>query len=495
MFFHSAHGTILPYKAVKGKLMYYRLKEPWAFRGWKKLPFAIQAQYGKDKHKRPHFLQKEQFIELLYCNGVEDVNPEEFSEVGRQILQELLANDILEKSETPLPPLEKWQRYVVFPSRYLESVHWSITGKCNFNCRHCLVSAPNAHHPQLPLGDCLHIVEEIARCGIRHVDVTGGEPLVRKDFEEIVRALSDHDIDIGVLFTNASLLDAGVLDMLEKNGQHPSFQLSFDGLGHHDWLRGVKGAEKQADAAFRLLKERGYEVSVAMCIHRENRDSLRATVHYLADLNVVSLRLNAPQELGLWKQYSKEYALTEDEVWDIYRAYIPRYFEDGMPVDIELDGYFSGKKGATGYQVPYVHHADPNGDFSKYPYCESIRYNAYISPEGLLAPCMGFSDTALKDKFPSVLAEHLGDLSLDSFYHDLVETKVSDLMDRNPGCASCEYLPKCCGGCMLEGITDDGDFLVPDPRCCYFHLHIGEAAVRATADSAIEKYCKEKQHD
>lgn len=102
---------------------------------------------------------------------------------------------------------------------------------------------------------------------------------------------------------------------------------------------------------------------------------------------------------------------------------------------------------------------------------------------------MGFSDTALKDKFPSVLKEHLGDLSLNGYYHDLVETRVSDLLEKNPGCAFCEFLPRCCGGCMIEGITDDGDFLVPDARCCYFHKHIGESAVRAVADAAIEKYC------
>ena len=45
----------------------------------------------------------------------------------------------------------------------MRSVHWSITGKCNFQCRHCLVSASSAYHPELPLSDCLHIVEEAVR--------------------------------------------------------------------------------------------------------------------------------------------------------------------------------------------------------------------------------------------------------------------------------------------------------------------------------------------
>lgn len=131
-------------------------------------------------------------------------------------MERFLEQGILEQSEEPLPAMQPWQRYDVFPSRYLETVHWSITGKCNFNCRHCLVSAPDAQHPQLPLKDCLHIVHEIASCGVRRVDITGGEPLVRRDFEEIVKELSDYGISIGTLFTNASLLTEDTLQMLRR---------------------------------------------------------------------------------------------------------------------------------------------------------------------------------------------------------------------------------------------------------------------------------------
>ena len=175
--------------------MYYRLKEPWAFRGWKKLPWAIRAEYGEHKHEPPLFLKKDPFLELLYCNGTENVELSGFSEEGQGYIRSMLEKGVLEQSETPMRPLEPWQRYHVFPARYLESIHWSITGKCNFSCRHCLISAPGAHLPQLPLRDCLHIVEEIASCGITRVDLTGGEPLVRGDFEEIVKALTEHGID------------------------------------------------------------------------------------------------------------------------------------------------------------------------------------------------------------------------------------------------------------------------------------------------------------
>lgn len=465
--------------------MYYRLKEPWSFRGWKKLPYAVSAMYGQHKHDQPFFFDGKTFVELLYCNGEENVNPDDLGERTRLVIRDFVERGMMEESETPLSPLSAAQRYFVYPSRYLEGAHWSITGKCNFQCRHCMVSAPSARHPQLPLEDCLRIVESIAQCGIKHVDITGGEPLLRSDFEEIVKALTKYNLDIGTLFTNASLLSSETMEMLHRHNQHPTFQLSFDGLGHHDWLRGIPGAEKQADKAFRLLQSYGARTAAAMCIHRKNKDSLRDTVNYLASLGVEGLRVNAPQELGIWKQYSSEYALSNEEVWQVYKEYIPHFFEDGMPLKIELDGFFKCPKGSTDYSLSYVHHPKTD-NWNKIPYCESVRFMVYIGPDGRIAPCMGFSDhPALRDKYPSILETPLGELSLSGYYHDMVNTKVSDLLAKNPECVECPHMPACCGGCMVEGITDDGDFLVPDQKCCFFHKNVGEQTVREIADAAI----------
>ena len=470
--------------------MYYRLKEPWAFRGWRLAPYALRAEAGEFALDRPHFLGKEAFLALLLCDGQERVELADLSDEGAKAIAELVAEGTVEESPEPLPPLQDWQRYHVFPSRYLDSVHWSITGRCNFRCRHCLMSAPDAHLPQLPFADIEHIAHEIARAGIRQVDITGGEPLVRADFEKIVELISSCGLRIGVVFTNGALLSEGVLDIFERYGQRPQFQLSFDGVGHHDWLRGIPGAEEKADAAFRLLKERGIPVHVAMCIHRGNRGVLRETANYLASLDVKSLKLNAPQEFGTWKQYAEDYALSEDEVWEVYRAYIPQYFEDGMPIGIELDGYFSCRKGRTDYRVNYAHHPGENPDWEKIPYCESVRYGMHIGPDGRAYPCMAFNDSAIKESFPSILEEHLGDITLRGFYRETVETSMADLLARNPECAACEHLSECCGGCMVQDMTEDGDFLVPDSRCCWFHKYVGESGVREVADAALAKIAR-----
>jgi hypothetical protein len=148
-----------------------------------------------------------------------------------------------------------------------------------------------------------------------------------------------------------------------------------------------------------LLRKHGFAVNAAMMIHRENKNCLRDTANFLAEYGVRTLRLNSPQKSGNWIENAGDNALTEDEVWDIYRRYIDDFFADGMPIGVQLDGYFICDKGSTDYRIAYVKHTPEDIDWSKTPYCGIHACNVYISPEGRTIPCMGFSDTALAEKF------------------------------------------------------------------------------------------------
>ena len=462
--------------------MYYRLKSQWGFRGWKNLPYAVIRKDGPDDD--PVFYDQETFLDLLSLNGRENLEDGDFSPGGREAVRRLMEEDKLEVSGEPLAPLEKEQRYYVYPARCLRLAHWSITEKCNFKCRHCLVSS-SGQGISLPISDCLHIMDEIRRCGIRRVDLTGGEPLIRPDFPELAGALTEKGLYMGVLYTNASLLTEQTLDMLDSFGQKPAFQLSFDGLGCHDWLRGVPGAEAAADRALKLLKKRGVPVTVSMCIHRKNRHTLTDTIRYLADMGVLGLRVNSLQNLGFWKQNKESYDLTMDELWQTYGGCIRDYFAMGMPLGLELDGFFHCDTGSTDYSVRYTMKNACREKLSVCPRCESVRSSIFIGADGTVAPCMGFYDTPYREKLPNVLRTGLGEITLKGACHDLFMTTVGDFLKDNPKCEACPEMLECLGGCMLEGMTQSPDGRGPDPRACYFHRHIGKDAVAAVADRAI----------
>ena len=89
----------------------------------------------------------------------------------------------------------------------------------------------------------------------------------------VVDALGERGIAIEGIKTNGWLLDEAFLDGLDARGVRPRFQLSFDGVGCHDFLRGVPGAEERTVRAIGMLRERGHEVTAALCLHRGKRRS------------------------------------------------------------------------------------------------------------------------------------------------------------------------------------------------------------------------------
>ena len=171
----------------------YVLSEPYRLRGWYKLPMGLYSTVDR----KAIFASKEDYLLLLKCDGAHDLTADTMSEAERATLEELLANEVV-RPALPGEFLKPEQAYKSYPARYRESVHWSITGACNLKCRHCFMSAPNAKHGSPTHEQLMDVVEQLAECGVCSVGITGGEPLVRKDFLDIVDALVEREIaDLG----------------------------------------------------------------------------------------------------------------------------------------------------------------------------------------------------------------------------------------------------------------------------------------------------------
>ena len=420
--------------------MYYKLKDEFRLRGWELLPTGIVRRLSGDVG----FLPPAVYRALQKACSALPVGSVLFSAEEKKMLAELCEAGILEKSEVPAP-LSDAQKYRAYPNRFLYSVHWAITGNCNCRCRHCYMSAPTGKIGEPSLDDCLDVVRQMEAAGVRTVSLTGGEALLRRDFFAIVDALIDADILIVTVMSNGLLVNEKTLDEFERRGLRPEFNMSFDGVGCHDWLRGVPGAEQAVLRAFSLCRERGFPTGAEYCLHKGNLSALRESVKLLGELGCQTLKVNRlnveGEALGI-----ADYAITRDEEFQTYLDYIPQFYEDGAPLSLMLSGFFCSD-GTDGFEVPFVKNEEDE-DCGDYCLCGHARNYMYITAEGAMVPCipMGSAEGGRRH-FPNIRETSLADALRDSYYMGFIDTRLRDYFAHNPGCAVCEYRNRCAGGC------------------------------------------------
>ncbi|MBV9919001.1 MAG: GTP 3',8-cyclase MoaA [Solirubrobacterales bacterium] len=116
--------------------------------------------------------------------------------------------------------------------RLIGDLRVSVTDRCNFRCQYCM---PAEGLPWLERREILSF-EEIARLvalfsamGVRDLRLTGGEPLVRRGFPQLVRMLSDiEDVAEVSVTTNGFLLERDAAALVQAGMSR--FNVSIDSL-------------------------------------------------------------------------------------------------------------------------------------------------------------------------------------------------------------------------------------------------------------------------
>ncbi len=95
-------------------------------------------------------------------------------------------------------------------NRTIDYIRISVTDRCNLRCLYCMPEEgviPLRHEDILTYQEIIRICKAGARLGIRKVKVTGGEPLVRKDIEVLIKELTSiPGIQDVTMTTNGCLL-------------------------------------------------------------------------------------------------------------------------------------------------------------------------------------------------------------------------------------------------------------------------------------------------
>lgn len=208
----------------------------------------------------------------------------------------------------------------------LRSFYLYLTAGCNLCCRHCWITPSFVNGEPSP-GDFIEeslivkTVKDALPLGLKHIKLTGGEPLLYPSFRSLISTLSTMGIDMD-METNGTLIDTDMATFLRKQTRINFISISIDSIHaeKHDAFRGVKGAFDRAVAGVKNLVAAGYKPQVIMSPHRGNLAEVDALVEMAMRLGAGSVKFNPVTNVGRGQaMHAKGEALGYEEVRQLIR--------------------------------------------------------------------------------------------------------------------------------------------------------------------------------
>jgi len=248
------------------------------------------------------------------------------------------------------------------------SVSFEVTYACNARCKHCHLGGSVDEERATPerFGRLYDEIRSVVAI------VSGGEPLLRADLEDIVRALHrPNGPPFIVLTTNASLLKEARFQRLLEAGVD-QFSISLDYPDErHDEFRGIPGLfQKIRDLIGGLDEDAKKVVTVSCVVQKDNYRELRKIAELAVAWNV---RVNFTTYTWL-RTKNKDYLLTKEDLPE---------FKDIVNQLLELS-----RRHRNFYPSPYVFQRMVRYFETGFiPGCGAGRRFFVVNPNGAVSPC------------------------------------------------------------------------------------------------------------
>lgn len=149
----------------------------------------------------------------------------------------------------------------------LKRLDIELTERCNNNCIHCCINLPawdrQAMEEELGTDDLKRIIKEAADLGALEVRFTGGEPLLRPDFQDLYLFARRQGLKV-ILFTNGRLISPELADLFARIPPLRVIEITVYGM-HADSYESVSripGSFRQFWRGVEVLRERNVVFAV-----------------------------------------------------------------------------------------------------------------------------------------------------------------------------------------------------------------------------------------
>ena len=330
--------------------------------------------------------------------------------------------------KTKLNHLEQLRQYKqqLYRNPVLKYLFLELTLRCNEHCRHCGSRCGDVRTNEMTKEQYFSFLEKIKADfpQLPMLCITGGEPLLREDFFEIM----DYAKKLGYMWgmtSNGTLITPHIAQKLEKVGMK-TISVSIDGLEQtHDDFRQSKGGFRKSISGIKNLLAHDFKaVQVTTVVTKKNIAELEQLCALMCELDVDSWRVINIEPIGR--------ALTLD----------------GYTLDKEDYRYlfsFIRQKRLKGYPVTYGCQHYLGTDYEKevrdwYFLCNAGIYVASVMANGDIGACLDIErrketiqGNIFKDDFTQV-------------WYNRFQIFRTPLAEKNTECANCLSRPFCDGG-------------------------------------------------
>jgi len=350
------------------------------------------------------------------------------------------------------------------PSRFSDIlrpiVFWNITYKCNLKCIHCYISAGQYDDRyELTTEEARRVAEETVKIGIPLVILSGGEPLVREDFWEIVEPMANKQRPKLSLSTNGTLITRDIAHKLASYG-FVYVGISIDSIvpARHDYFRGVKGAFEAAVRGIKNSLEAGIDVGIRTTITKFNVDEVPAILKWAHDNGIRRVSLYILDTVGRGA-FIKDLLPSHDQLKKLAHVLIDeaRKYADDMEILVvraQFMGFYIASLLAKNREefLQYIKMLDAQGNCG--------RKSISIYPDGEVKPCQFIDWVSLGNLREQSLSEILrpDNEKLKPFIN--IEKYL-----RGERCGKCPFRRICGGGSRGRALALTGDEWGDDPLC------------------------------
>jgi PqqA peptide cyclase len=333
-----------------------------------------------------------------------------------------------------------------------------LSYRCPLRCSYCSNPLDWAtHRNELDTATWLRVFREAEELGVVQLNLTGGEPLLRDDLEELVAGARALELYTNLITSTVPLararlerLHAAGLDNVQISVQDADAESS-------DRIAAMRCFEHKLEAA-RWVKDLGMPLTLNFVLHRANLERVAEMIALAEKLQADRLELANTQYLG-WALLNRQALMPTREQLARARA-----------LAAEAKQRLKGRMEILFVTPDY---------YAEYPKtCMDGWGKRFIlvSPDGLALPCHA-AHTIPGLSFDNVRHRPLGDIWLNSAGFNAF--RGEDWMQEP--CRSCERRSQDLGGCRCQAYHLTGNAAATDPVCPLSPDHAVVTDARRTA--------------